>query len=118
MTSDLTNLQKRIQEFVDARDWGQFHNPKDLAITLSLEASELLEHFQWKTPEEITKHLETHKSDVEDEISDVLWNLLLICNKLDVNPIEAFNNKFKKIERKYPIEKARGNHKKYTEHIE
>jgi len=70
--SDLSDLQKKIIAFRDARDWKQFHNPKDLSISLVLEATELLEHFQWKSHEEMTEHVKTHKIEVSDELADVL----------------------------------------------
>jgi dCTP diphosphatase len=96
--SDLAKLQERIVAFRDARDWKQFHNPKDLSISLLLEAAEVLEHFQWKTLEEQTKHVTEKKQEVSEELADTLYWVLLLAH-----------------ESKYPVEKARGNHKKYTE---
>lgn len=113
--TDLTELQKKIIEFRDARDWKQFHNPKDLAISLSLEASEFLEHFQWKNPEEIKNHLLKHKADVSDELADVLNYVLIIANDLDIDLMQASLEKLAKNSKKYEVDKARGNHKKYTE---
>lgn len=115
MSENLTELQKRIVKFRDARDWKQFHNPKDLAISLLLEASEVLEHFQWKTPDEINKHLVSNKDDVGAELADVLYWVLLIANDLEINLSDAFDKKMAKNEEKYTIDKAKGNHKKYTE---
>ena len=111
----LDELQKRIRKFCDDRNWDQFHNPKDLSISLSLEAAELLEHFQWKTEAEIKEYLESSKPDVAEELSDVLYWILLIANKLDINLIEVFEQKMVKNEQKYPIDKAANNHKKHTE---
>ena len=71
--SDFKKLQNRIINFRDARDWKQFHNPKDLAISLVLEATEVLEHFQWRSPEEIEKHLKNNKDDLEEELADTLY---------------------------------------------
>jgi len=113
--SDFDDLQKRIIHFRDNRDWKQFHNPKDMAISLSLEASELLEHFQWKSSEEIKAHLKKNKKDVEEELADVLYWVLLIAHDLDIDLINASSNKMKKNEEKYPIDKAKGKHTKYTE---
>jgi len=113
--TDLTNLQKKIIEFRDERDWKQFHNPKDLAISLSLEASEFLEHFQWKSPEEIEKHLLDHKEDVSDELADVLNYVLIIANDLGIDLVQASLNKLSKNSEKYEVSKSHGNHKKYTE---
>lgn len=108
-------MQKRIVEFRDARDWKQFHNPKDMAISLVLEASELIEHFQWKTPEEIDKHLKNNKSEVTDELVDVMYWVLLMAKDMDIDLSKGFDEKMSKNEAKYSVEKAKGNHKKYTE---
>ena len=108
-------LQAMIRKFVDDRDWDQFHNPKDLSISLSLEAAEVLEHFQWKNDAEMAAHAEKHKDDVGEELADVLYWVLLLANKLNINLSEAFKAKMVKNEAKYPIEKAKGSHKKYTE---
>jgi NTP pyrophosphatase (non-canonical NTP hydrolase) len=115
MASGIADLQKRIRQFVDERDWDQFHNPKDLAISLSLEAAEVLEHFQWKNAEEISEHIKNRRDDVGEEIADVLYWVLLLSNKIDLDLTEAFEKKMQKNEAKYPIEKAKGTHKKYTE---
>jgi dCTP diphosphatase len=113
--SDLINLQKQIVEFRDARDWKQFHNPKDLAISLVLEASEVLEHFQWKSPEEIKKYIASNKSDIAEELADTLYWILLMAHDLDIDIIKASEQKMAKNDKKYSVEKAKGNHKKYTE---
>lgn len=115
MASDIADLQKRIREFVDERDWDKFHNPKDLAISLSLEAAEVLEHFQWKNDQEMADHVINRKDDVGEEIADVLYWVLLLSNKVELDLTDAFEKKMQKNEAKYPIEKARGSHKKYTE---
>lgn len=114
--SDIAGLQKKIVTFRDARDWKQFHNPKDMAISLCLEAAELLEHFQWKSPDEIKSHLSEKHNDVSDELVDVLYWVLLIAHDLDVDLQKEFERKMKENERKYPIEKAQGKHNKYTDY--
>lgn len=108
-------LTKRIIEFRDKRDWKQFHNPKDVAISLVLEASELMEHFQWKNPEEIEKHLADKKDDVADELADVLYWVLLMAHDLNIDIEQALIKKLEKNELKYPEDKAKGLHTKYTE---
>lgn len=113
--SDINNLIKRIADFTDVRDWKQFHNPKDCAISLCLEASEVLEHFQWKNPEEIKKYVESKKEEISEELADVLYWVLLMSSDLDIDIIDAFEKKMKKNENKYPVEKAKGRHTKYTE---
>lgn len=115
MASDIADLQKRIRAFVNERDWDQFHNPKDLAISLSLEAAEVLEHFQWKNEKEMNEHIKYRKDDVGEEIADVLYWVLLLSNKVDLNLADAFEKKMQKNEAKYPAEKAKGSHRKYTE---
>ena len=111
----LEQLQLAIEQFCSERNWDQFHNLKDLAISLNLEASEVLEHFQWKNDEEMKKHGTEKKSEVGEELADILYWILLITNKLDIDITDAFMKKLEKNRQKYPIEKAKGNHKKYTE---
>jgi NTP pyrophosphatase (non-canonical NTP hydrolase) len=108
-------LTGKILAFRNARNWAQFHNPKDVAISLSLEAAELLEHFQWKTPKEIEKHIKTNKSAIADELADVLYWVLLLGHDLDIDVLAALDAKLKKNALKYPVNKAKGLHNKYTE---
>jgi dCTP diphosphatase len=112
---DIEELQKKVVVFRDARDWKQFHNPKDMAISLVLEAGELLEHFQWKNAEEMKRHVTKNKDEVNDELADVLYWVLLIAHDLGVDLPLALNKKMKKNAIKYPVKKAKGNHKKYTD---
>ncbi|MEI6190737.1 MAG: nucleotide pyrophosphohydrolase [bacterium] len=107
-------LTKRIVDFRDARDWKQFHNPKDLAISLSLEASEVLEHFQWKNKEEMEKYIISDKEHIADELADVLYWVLLMSHDLNIDVLEALDRKQTKNEEKYPVEKAKGKHTKYN----
>ena len=113
--ADLSDLQKRVVAFRDARDWKQFHNPKDLAVSMLLEAAEFLEHFQWKSPDEIKTHLKKKRGDVSDELADVLYWVLLIANDMKIDLPKAFERKMAQNEKKYPIKKAKGRHTKYTE---
>ena len=112
--TDLDKLQEMVIKFRDERDWKQFHNPKDTTISLVLEATELLEHFQWKNEEEIAKHLKNNKTDVAEELADVLYWVLLIANDLDIDLSQSFYDKMLKNVSKYPVKKAKGNHLKYT----
>ncbi|MFN4895538.1 MAG: nucleotide pyrophosphohydrolase [Pseudomonadota bacterium] len=107
--SDLAELQKRMVEFRDARNWAQFHNAKDLAVCLSIEAAELLELFLWKQPKEASKER------VSEELADVLGALLLIAKEYDIDLFQAMIDKIAKNEVKYPVEKSRGSNKKYSE---
>ena len=113
--ADIRDLIKLVQEFRDARDWKQFHNPKDSAISLTLEAAEVLEHFQWKNKEEMEAYVKSHKTEIGEELADVLYWVFLMGSDLDIDLSEAFIDKLKKSGEKYPIDKAKGNHKKYTE---
>jgi len=113
--SDLQGLQEKIAQFVADRDWSQFHNPKDLAISLNLEASEVLEHFQWKSDHEMIDYVKTHKEEIGDELADVLYWVLLMANNMSIDVIAASERKLLKNAKKYPVEKSKGNHKKYTE---
>lgn len=115
MPSELSQISKRIRKFNEDREWSKFHNPKDLAISMSLEAAEVLEHFQWKNADEMKQHLIDNKNDVADEIADVTYWALLMCEYFDIDLVEALNRKMDENEAKYPVAKAKGSHKKYTE---
>lgn len=115
MEDSIKKLTKRIVEFRDARDWKQFHNPKDLALSMTLEATEVLEHFQWKSSEEIEKYIKTNKNDIGEEIADVLYWVLLMSHDLGIDVVKIFEEKMQQNEKKYPIEKAKGSHKKYDQ---
>lgn len=110
----LSFLVERIVEFCEARDWKQFHNPKDLAISLMLEAGEVLEHFQWKNNEEIEKHIKNNKNDIGEELADVLYWVLLMSYYLNIDILDSLERKISKNEEKYPVEKAKGRADKYT----
>lgn len=113
---NLEVLVEEIVKFRDERDWSQFHNAKDLAISLNIEAGELLECFQWKSTKEVEEIVKsTNKENIEDEIADVAMYLLLLCHELNVDIGNAIANKIVKNDLKYPVDKAKGNSKKYTE---
>lgn len=112
----IEELEKEIITFRDARNWKQFHNPKDSAIALVMEANEVLEHFLWKNEEEMTEHIKRKKQEVGEELIDTLYWVLLMCHDLQIDIDAAFKAKLKQNEKKYPIEKAKNSHKKYTEY--
>jgi NTP pyrophosphatase (non-canonical NTP hydrolase) len=112
--SDIDDLTKKVLLFRDERNWKQFHNPKDLAISLVLEATELLEHFQWKNPEEMTEYVAKNKPVIGEEIADVLYWILLISNDLDIDLSAALVQKLKINAEKYPVELSKGKHTKYN----
>lgn len=111
----IEEITQAIITFRDARDWKQFHNPKDVALSMVLEAGEVMEHFQWKNKEEIEQYVKTHKNDIAEELADVFNWVLLLSHDLDIDIIEACQKKIEKNNIKYPVEKAKGVHKKYTE---
>ncbi len=113
--SDIEELTDRIIKYRDERDWKQFHNPKDLALSLMLEAAEVAEHFQWKSKEEIEKYIVEHKEDIAEEVVDTLYWILLISHDLDIDLKQAFLKKMEINEKKYPVDKAKGKHTKYTQ---
>ena len=112
--TDIKQLQKKIINFRDKRDWKQFHNPKDMALSLVLEAAELMEHFQWKSTEEIRDYVERNGQEIGDELADVLYWVLLMSHDLGIDIKIALLQKIKKNELKYPVKKAKGKHTKYT----
>ncbi|OGM94046.1 nucleotide pyrophosphohydrolase [Candidatus Wolfebacteria bacterium RIFOXYD12_FULL_48_21] len=106
-------LTQKIVAFRDERDWKQFHNPKDEALSLVLEAAEVMEHFQWKSAEEMQKHVTDQKEEIGAELADVFYWVLLMSHDLDINIADALENKIKKNAEKYPVEKSKGSHAKY-----
>ncbi|MFF9185905.1 nucleotide pyrophosphohydrolase [Streptomyces misionensis] len=102
---DLPRLQRRLAEFAAARDWGPYHTPKNLVAALSVEASELVEIFQWLTPEESARVMAdpgtAHR--VRDEVADVLAYLLQFCEVLDIDPLTALAEKIDRNERRFPL---------------
>lgn len=110
-------ILEKLISFRRERDWEQFHNPKDLAISLSIEASELLEWFQWKTNDEIAVQLKSNKRQaLEDELADVTAYLAYLCHDLDVDINAALATKIEKNAAKYPVEQVKGRADKYTEY--
>lgn len=108
-------LIQKIREFARARDWDQYHSPKNLAMALSVEAAELVEHFQWLTQAESADLPPEKRERVREEIGDVLIYLLNLADKLGIDPVAAAYDKIDKNGEKYPVHKARGNARKYTE---
>lgn len=115
MNSEIESLVLTLRNFAHARDWEQFHSPKNLAAALAVEASELLEHFQWLTEEQSRQLSEDKKTEVAEEVADVLLYLLQLSDKLGIDPLDAARAKLQANARKYPIDRARGSSKKYNE---
>ena len=110
----LENLQKQLATFRDERNWSQFHNPKNLAMALSVEVAELCEHFQWLTAEQSASLTHEQQQDVAFEMADVLNYLLLLADQLDVDILATAQAKIKLNEQRYPAEQAHGSAAKYT----
>lgn len=111
----LARLSSMILKFRKDRDWEQFHNPKDMAIGLCLEAAELLELVHWKNGPELSAQLAARRAHFADELADVLGWVLLMAHDFGIDLEKAFVAKLKKNRAKYPIAKARGSSRKYTE---
>ena len=107
--SEIKNLTQKLTQFRDERDWEQFHNPKDLALALSIEASELLEAFLWKTSED------ADPQKIKEELADVLAYALLLADRCNLDVSEIVEEKIAKNSLKYPVEKSKGSAKKYNE---
>ena len=106
---DIEEIKSKIITFRDERDWEQFHNPKDLAIAISIEANELLELFLWKKADD------ANKDKVKEELADIFTYAILMAEKCDFDIKEIIFDKLKKSAEKYPIDKAKGTAKKYNE---
>ena len=113
--TDLESLRNQLRTFASDRDWDQFHSPKNLAAALAVEASELLEHFQWLTEAQSQQLPPDALNEVGNEVADVLLYLIRISDKLGIDLIAAANAKIVLNAEKYPVEKARGSSRKYTE---
>lgn len=111
----LQKLRDALRRFATDRDWDQFHSPKNLAIALSVEAAELLEHFQWLSDAEAAGITPAMRAKVREELADVFLYLIRLADKLEVDLISAAAEKIQINAAKYPIEKARGSSKKYTD---
>jgi len=111
--SEFEELTKKILAFRDERNWAQFHNPKDCSLSLVLEAAEVMEHFQWKSPVEIKEYVVSHKKEIGEELADVLYWVLLLAHDLKIDLVDAFEKKLEKNRQKYPVEKALNQHAKY-----
>ena len=110
-------LKDKIKKFCDDREWDQFHGAKELATALIIESAELLEHFRWKNDKEVEELLkdENKREEIGDEMADVLYFLIRLAQRYDIDLSEALDRKIEKNNKKYPVEKAKGSSKKYNE---
>lgn len=113
----MEDFVKAVLAFRDERDWKQFHNPKDLAISITLEAAELLEHFQWKRPGEVEAFLarEENRKRLGEEMADVLILLISLADAASLDLLDAARAKLEQNAKKYPVDRARGTARKYDE---
>jgi len=116
MADSLNELRSRINLFVKERDWDQFHSPKNLAMAMIVEAAELVEHFQWDTLEESRQLDDKKREQVGQELADTFVYLLRIAEVTGIDLIESANRKIDLNAQKYPVDKAKGSNKKYTEY--
>jgi len=113
----ISELKRKVQEFIDERDWTNYHTPRNLAESISIESAELLEIFQWLTEQE-TKNLPGDKAKldrIKEELADVMVYCISLANSTGIDISEAISSKIEKNVSKYPIEKVKGNYKKYTD---
>jgi NTP pyrophosphatase (non-canonical NTP hydrolase) len=113
---DLAELKERVRAFVAERDWDQFHSPKNLAMALSVEASELVEIFQWLTEEQSAALDAGQRQRAAEELADILWFLVRIADRLDIDLLQAAGEKLERNALKYPAGRVRGQARKYDEY--
>jgi dCTP diphosphatase len=111
----IKQIKNRLRKFASERDWDQFHSPKNLSMALSAEVAEIVEHFQWLTEEQSKSLPEEKLEEVETELADTLIYLVRLADKLDIDLLAAAKSKIEVNEQKYPVDKAKGSAKKYTE---
>ena len=115
MDNTIEALTGEIRAFRDARDWMQFHAPKELAVAIAAEAGELLQHFVWQSPEQSETRARERKDEISSEIADVAMLLFELADNLGISLADALRAKIAKNELRYPVEKAKGSNKKYNE---
>ncbi len=115
MDTTIAALTREIRAFRDARDWRQFHNPKELAVAITAEAGELLQHFVWQSPEQAEQRVVDRRGEIESEMADVAILLFELADNCGVDLAAAIRAKLARNEVRYPVDKARGSNRKYNE---
>lgn len=115
MSDSIRELSDRIHRFVEARDWQVYHNPKDLAVAIAAEAGELMQHFVWQQAEQIDERAKAKRDEIASEIADVGILLFEMADRLGMSLGEEMERKIAHNEVRYPVEKAKGNNRKYNE---
>lgn len=115
--TNVNELKEKVKQFCDDRDWDQYHNAKELTIGIITEASELLQHFRFKSEQQVEDMFknEVKRRELTEEMADVLYFLLRLAQRYNIDLTTELTNKLQKNELKYPVEKAKGSNKKYTE---
>lgn len=114
--TDFEGIKQQVRQFVVERDWDQFHSPKNLSMALIVEAAEMVEHFQWLTEEQSCNLSPEKLAEVEQELADIQVYLISLAEKLKLDIVTAVEKKLVLNAQKYPVDKARGNSKKYDEY--
>lgn len=111
------DLKEQVKAFCEARDWDQFHGPKELAIGISTEAAELLQHFRFKSEDQIREMLNTpeKRKEINEELADVLYFVLRMAQMYNIDLTTELTNKIEKNDKRYPVDKSKGQNMKYTE---
>ena len=112
---NISEIQDKLEIFASERDWGQFHTPKNLSMALSVEASELVEIFQWLNPEESNSPNQNQIQEINSEVADIAMYLLRFCSVLGIDIEEAIEKKLEKNALKYPVNLSKGNAQKYNQ---
>jgi NTP pyrophosphatase (non-canonical NTP hydrolase) len=112
--SEIKDMKEKFSEFIKERDWEKFHNPKDIAIAISIEANELLEHFQWKSKEELENVMKNKKDEIASEVADIMHFLIAFSNATGIDIYEEFLKKLEKNNKRYPKDLVKGKAQKYT----
>ena len=115
MSDSIAGLTARIRDFVAAREWQQFHNPKDMAVAIAAEAGELMQHFVWQQPDQIERRTDERRDEIASEIADVGILLFEMADLLNLNLGEIMEAKIARNDLRYPAEKSKGNNLKYNE---
>ena len=113
---ELDQIKAQLRQFVEERDWDQFHSPKNLSMALIVEAAELVEHFQWLTEDQSKSLEQKHLDKVQEELADIQIYLIRMADKLNIDLLGEVRNKIEANAKKYPSAKVRGSSKKYTEY--
>lgn len=115
MNDSIDDLTKKIRAFVAVRDWEVYHNPKDMAVAIAAEAGELMQHFVWQQPEQLSQRVADHREEIASEIADVGILLFEMADLLGLHLGEVMAAKLAYNEQRYPVEKSKGNNRKYHE---